>query len=560
MANTTTPPQATPPLKARFGRFEIDEAEARLLDDGTPVKLAPKPFAVLCALARTPQTLVTKSALLDHVWGHQYVSESVLKTTISDVRAVLDDDARQPRWIETVSCRGYRFIGQVTTAGQPAPLPQPIAGTGDADATGTPLIGRARELERLRRAWRTASGGLRQVAWVAGEAGVGKTALIERLVREVGESRVAHGHCVAHVADGEPGLPILEALTSLCRRDAAFVELMRRVAPTWLSRLPWLSTPAEREALQRELADSGQSRMLREMGELLDRYCADHPLLLVTEDLQWADQATVQLLDYLARRRSPARLLWLASFRLTEVIAADHPLATVRQELRLHGLGEEIVLDAFSPAEVAQYLAAHAPACPQQAAVAQALYERTDGLPLFVADVVNRALASHDGASSNSASTQQLAALAMPETLAGIVERYLEEVTPKQRAVLEAASVCGTRFRLSTLADVLQGDQALVATACAELARRQRWLSDAAVDDGASTEPTYAFRHALYREVLEKRLDAVARLELQRRLKASLDAQRPEPRPAPSIVAMARPRPSTPRIQRMRFDSVPMPA
>ena len=97
-------------VQARFGRFELDEAKGRLLRDGKVVALAPTPFAVLCALARQPGSLITKHALLDDIWGHQFVSESVLKTVIRKLRTVLDDDARQPRFIETVSRRGYRFI------------------------------------------------------------------------------------------------------------------------------------------------------------------------------------------------------------------------------------------------------------------------------------------------------------------------------------------------------------------------------------------------------------------------------------------------------------------
>jgi len=96
--------------RLRFDRFELDEAEARLMCSGKPVALAPKPFAVLCALARTPGSLVTKNALLDLVWGHRFVTDSVLKTAISEVRAALEDDPKQPRYIETVSRRGYRFI------------------------------------------------------------------------------------------------------------------------------------------------------------------------------------------------------------------------------------------------------------------------------------------------------------------------------------------------------------------------------------------------------------------------------------------------------------------
>ena len=96
--------------RLRFDRFELDEAEARLTCDGEPIALAPKPFAVLCALAGEPGCLLTTNALLDKVWGHRFVTDSVLRTAINELRTALDDDARKPRFIETVSRRGYRFI------------------------------------------------------------------------------------------------------------------------------------------------------------------------------------------------------------------------------------------------------------------------------------------------------------------------------------------------------------------------------------------------------------------------------------------------------------------
>jgi DNA-binding winged helix-turn-helix (wHTH) protein len=96
--------------RLRFDAFELDESNALLLRNGKAVTLAPKPFGVLCALARRPGSLLTKHALLDDVWGHQFVTDSVLKTAVSEVRAALDDDPKKPRYIETVSRRGYRFI------------------------------------------------------------------------------------------------------------------------------------------------------------------------------------------------------------------------------------------------------------------------------------------------------------------------------------------------------------------------------------------------------------------------------------------------------------------
>ena len=114
-------PAALNSARVRFGAFELDEANALLLRNGKAVTLAPKPFAVLCALARTPGSLVTKNAMLDLVWGHRFVTESVLKTAISEVRAALGDDPKEPRYIETVSRRGYRFIASTIGASQRTP-------------------------------------------------------------------------------------------------------------------------------------------------------------------------------------------------------------------------------------------------------------------------------------------------------------------------------------------------------------------------------------------------------------------------------------------------------
>ena len=133
--------------RLHFDHFDLDELEARLKCGGQPVALAPKPFAVLCALARTPQMLVTKNALLDAVWGHRFVTESVLKSAISEVRAALGDDPKQPRYIETVSRRGYRFIG--------APVPRLASAPAvERNGAGHPALTASRHCARRCRARR----------------------------------------------------------------------------------------------------------------------------------------------------------------------------------------------------------------------------------------------------------------------------------------------------------------------------------------------------------------------------------------------------------------------
>jgi DNA-binding winged helix-turn-helix (wHTH) protein len=204
----------------RFGEFELDEANALLLRGGSAIALSPTPFGLLCALARRPGALLTKHALLDEVWGHRFVSDSVLKGAISDVRMVLDDDPQHPRFIETVPRRGYRFIAVLTApSAEPSPaggavfirpeshLAEQASMSARASAVEPPhasFVGRAKELASLRRAWDRVTSGKRVVFWIAGEPGIGKTTLIDRFVSGLGEIACARGHCVQHYGSGEP--------------------------------------------------------------------------------------------------------------------------------------------------------------------------------------------------------------------------------------------------------------------------------------------------------------------------------------------------------------------
>jgi DNA-binding winged helix-turn-helix (wHTH) protein/tetratricopeptide (TPR) repeat protein len=505
-------------VRVHFGEFELDEANASLLRHGSPVALAPTPFALLCALARRPGTLLTKHALLDEVWGHQFVTDSVLKTAISDLRTVLEDDPRQPRFIETVSRRGYRFIAIPTAAPATGVVAQVKAAPVDRESDSW-FIGRKQEVARLRSLWDGVLGGKRAVVWIAGEPGIGKTTLIEHFVAGLGDVACARGQCVDLYGAGEPYLPVLEALADLCRGDSEVPALLRAVAPTWLLQLPWLSTADEREALRRELAGVGPDRMLREMGQLLDRYTERRPLLLVTEDLHWSDRATLQLIDYVARRRGTTRLMWLASFRLAEVVALDHPLNPLRHELRLHGLCEEVVLDPFSEAEVANYVAERSPSMAGDESFARVLHGRTDGVPLFVASVMTEAMTRTERVDDIGA------ALAVPENLRALIDHYVAKLGDEQKAVLSAAATCGAEFRVSTVALALERDAAWVDQTCEELARMQLWLTRTE-QGGNASEPTYSFRHALFRQMLSERTAAAVRAQLHRKIGTALERER----------------------------------
>lgn len=516
-----------PPLQARFGDFHLDEGNARLSRDGRPIDLQPKAFALLCALVRQPGQLVLKDTLLDTVWGHRHVSESVLKSTISQLRSALTDDARQPRYIETASRRGYRFIAALGSPPAPPVLPQTPA---EPEASAGALIGRDAPLGVLRGCLVAAQQGKPQVVLVAGDAGIGKTTLLDHFVDTLASPpAVARGQCIEHYGAGEPYMPVLEALNMLCRgaAGAALVELMRRVAPTWLAQLPWYLGDAGRQQLQREVAGATADRMLREFGELLDRITAERPLLLVLEDLHWSDPPTVHLIGYLARRRSTAALMLLGSFRPTEVIVTEHPLAGLRQELRLHRLCTELDLEDLSEAEVGELLATRLDGQAAPEDFVRALHVHTEGLPLFIVNLLDEliaegALQRREGAWS----FPDAAGFTVPRSMVGVVEKQIARLPQELQEALAAASVAGAEFGHVPLADVLQTSPEDLQRAFDGVAARQHWLRGigmATLPDGR-VAARYAFRHVLYRHVFYQRLGPARRVQWHRRLGAALVA------------------------------------
>lgn len=319
------------PVRLCFDAFELDEANARLTRNGTPVGIPPKAFAVLCTLARSHGKLVTKDALLDAVWGHHHVSESVLKNIISSIRAALADDAKTPRYIETASRFGYRFIAPVPDSA--VPTQQPVT------AVPTPtMVGRELALARLHECWRKVQAGHKQLLWVVGEAGVGKTTLIESFVAQLPPGSAAFGRCVEHFGSGEPYLPVIEVVAEISRLEPEFAQLVRTIAPTWVIQMPWLVKEDERAQLSRELAGAHPDRMMREMREVMQRFAVNRPVLFILEDMHWSDLGTLRMMENFARRPESVPILWIATFRLTQIVAENHPLHGLRQELRVHRL------------------------------------------------------------------------------------------------------------------------------------------------------------------------------------------------------------------------------
>src|SRR5262249_10330965 len=154
------------------------------------------------------------------------------------------------------------------------------------------VVGREGVLTELDRLLSNALRGQRQVIFITGEAGMGKTTLVDAFNRRAvqAKTRIARGQCVEGFGGKEPYYPVLEALGQLARDHDGdtVVEKLAMWAPTWLIQYPALVTPDQREALQREILGATRERMVREICEALEALTADDPLVLVLEDLHWA--------------------------------------------------------------------------------------------------------------------------------------------------------------------------------------------------------------------------------------------------------------------------------
>ena len=350
----------------RFGDFHVDRVDGRLRRGDVELALRVKSFGLLRYLAENPGRLVTRAELLHAVWPGAAVSESVVRVSIQEVRAALGDDPMVPRFIETVGRQGYRFNAAAST-----PVGAPS------------FVGRAAELAHLHGLLERCRGLQRQVVFVAGEPGIGKTALVEQFTQEVRGARlgrVARGQCVDLHGSTEPYLPLLDMLGRACRGDAAreVVGVLDRWAPSWLLQMPGVVDAPAAELLRRRVPNPTRDRMLRELADALAVLAKDTPLVLVLEDLHWSDASTVDLLAYLAECTTPARLLVIGTYRPVEAVLSGHPVRTRARELMARGRAAEMALELLTPDDVDTYLVRLLAGAPIDAQLAGTMHTRTD--------------------------------------------------------------------------------------------------------------------------------------------------------------------------------------
>jgi predicted ATPase len=387
------------------------------------------------------------------------------------------------------------------------------------------VVCRAAELARLNALFNQAERGERQVVFVSGAAGIGKTTLVDAFCDQLAAThgvqsaqgvRVARGGCVQGIGGKEEYYPVVEALRALCAGPdgEAACRVLARMAPAWLS-LGRESTAAEAEDAR---SGAKQERTLGDLCSALEEMAAEKPLALVFEDVHWADDSTLHLISALARRRAQARLMVLTT-DCPHHGSSEDPLKGLKHDLLMRRLCAEMTVAPLPRTAVLQLIARELGQQALPAGLADFVFQRSEGNPLFVVAVVEHLIAQRVLVRRGAGAVWEQGApfpemeAGVPDPLMRMIELEIERLSEDEQRMLEAASLMNVAFPAWAVAAALEKDPMEVEEACDALARRLHFVVRAGRDElpDGTNSAFYCFAHGIYREVLYQRQSSTRR-------------------------------------------------
>ena len=505
-------------LMKQFESFALDTSNECLWHEGAQIALAYKPFSVLRYLVENAGRLITHDELLDALWPTTYVQPQVLRTYMQELRKVLGDDARHPKFIQTLPKRGYSFVATVSESSDVAFEVARASGSPTCEVRTAELVGRDGDLVRLQELAQIAANGHRQLVFITGGSGIGKTALLsafrEALIVSSPQAIMVSGHCVEGLSEKEDYYPIIEAFEQLCASgdQERARKILAMIGPTGPPIEPMSGTAAGR------VAGSASGVTLRkgpgELCEALEELAQEEVLFLVLEDIQWAHQSTLELISALARRGRPAKLMVLATYR-PRGRSTDLSLKSTKQDLLVRHLCTELSLTLLSKKEIRQLLNRRLQQERLPNGLESFIYQRSEGNPLIALALLEHMIAEGvlvRKAATNDGRWEQLIPfsemeIGVPGELAKRIELEIDRLSLEEQRVLEAGSLMNIAFPVWAVAAVLERDSDYVEELSDDLARRTGLVHRAGHDelpDGTRSD-FYTFTHEFYREALYQR-------------------------------------------------------
>lgn len=521
----------------RFGAYEFDEEAGELRRVGAPVNVQPKPLALLALLLRERERIVSQDELFETLWPDAVVTSGSLTRAISHARRAIGD-TNKGALIRSFPRRGYRFMGEVVAENgdaaarnadaevAPTLIPAPDSVTNStaverstAAAAGSHrgiFVGRVEARSMLQAALERTCSGEGAIALVTGGAGIGKTRLTEVFAEEATRrgALVVLGRC--REGDGAPPFWLwAQVLRTLLAEDVLGEEVREIARSGELTGLiPSLAaltdaapaSPALPPEQRRFLFFDAVARALASASRV-------QPLVLILEDLQWANAASLRLLEHLAFELESHPVLTVATVR-DEPRERGHPVDRTVPLIRQREISFDIQLGAFSRGEVAALLRAVIGAVPP-ADLTSELFARTEGVPLFVREAVRLLAERGDLAHPERISAR---GIALPGQAAELIGQALDALTESSAAMLGSAAVLGRTFSLPAVA------------AISDLPRAETLdLLDQAIAAGIvealPDAAGYRFTHALFRDAAYEALPSGVRARLHLHAAERLEQQ-----------------------------------
>ena len=247
---------------------------------------------------------------------------------------------------------------------------------------------------------------------------------------------------------------------------------------------------------------------MREMGDALGVLANTSPIVLLLEDLHWADPSSVDLLRHLSQRIGTQRLLIAGTFRPEDIERSGHPLKSYKAEMQSHNLCEEVALGSWSREHVAEYLDATFSPNDFPPQLTSLIHEKTEGHPLFAANLLQY-LGEHGDLAKNNglwSLVRQLSEmdLAMPESVRAMISKKIDALHEEERRTLQYASIEGTEFLSTVTAKLLGVDEIDLEEALARISKTHRLIETIGEEElpDRSLATRYRFSHALYQNFL----------------------------------------------------------
>lgn len=493
----------------QFEDFVLNRGAYELRRGGVVVPLQRIPLELLCLLVERRGELVTRKEILDRVWGKGVFvdSETSINTAVRKLRRALSDNPEVPRFVATVPTRGYRFVAEIrgpkiSRAEQFRARPQGV------------MVGRERELASLLSGLDGAAARRGRLFLISGEPGVGKTRLADEVAAVADAKRMALlvGHC-SEQDEAVAYLPFVEILESFVDRPSNADTLrtalgeqapeLARLQPKLNNILPELPPPLDLPPAQ------ARRHLFNCFFDFVARIASQQPTLMILEDLHWADDSTLSLLDHLTQRLSDLPLMAIGTFRDAELNVTRALAKTLEDLLRGH-FATHVRLKGLPRDEVAAMLnclsGKSAPA-----AVVGEIFAETDGNPFFVEELFchldeeNRLYDS----SGQFRSELKITELEAPPSVRLVVARRLARLSDLTQKMLATAAVIGRFFSFEILqaASEADGDSILEHVEEAEKAGLVFSVAE-------SSKARFQFSHELIRQAVIASLSAARRQRL----------------------------------------------